>query len=274
MGTPDGPDPNDGARKAQSNRKITTGTPKVIASICGRGRLVVLAVPVPAVEVDMSFLPIWNTMFHLTKWSILFHLLFCQGRLTTMRKDASDNRQAIIQAAKTLISREGIKVSMRAIAREAQVGVATVTRHYPEKTDIFTAIVYDALEQVRALIDTQLAQFPAAPVDTWQTTIHGLINLRLPAITQEVIPELAKIFTEEDMNHSASELEDVYRPFLKAAAEHGLCSPHLQPFTFHLGIIMLSRPLPRPADERFGAELNDIVEIFIAGLRRWDADEV
>ena len=191
-----------------------------------------------------------------------------------MRKDASDNRQAIIQAAKTLISREGIKVSMRAIAREAQVGVATVTRHYPEKTDIFTAIVYDALDQVRALIDTQLAQFPAAPVDTWQTTIHGLINLRLPAITQEVIPELAKIFTEEDMNHSASELEDVYRPFLKAAAEHGLCSPHLQPFTFHLGIIMLSRPLPRPADERFGAELNDIVEIFIAGLRRWDADEV
>ena len=74
-----------------------------------------------------------------------------------MRKDASDNRQAIIQAAKTLISREGIKVSMRAIAREAQVGVATVTRHYPEKTDIFTAIVYDALEQVRALIDTPVS---------------------------------------------------------------------------------------------------------------------
>lgn len=163
---------------------------------------------------------------------------------------------------------------MRAIAREAQVGVATVTRHYPEKTDIFTAIAYDALEQVRELINTQLAQFPTAPADTWQATIHGLISLKLPVIAQEIMPELARIFTEEDMNRMASELEDVYRPFLKAAAEHGLCSPHLQPLTFHLGIVMLSRPLPRPADEKFRAEVNDIVEIFIAGLKQWDAAEV
>ena len=191
-----------------------------------------------------------------------------------MRKDASDNRQAIIQAAKTLISREGIKVSMRAIAREAQVGVATVTRHYPEKTDIFTAIAYDALEQVRELINTQLAQFPTAPADTWQATIHGLISLKLPTIAQEIMPELARIFTEEDMNRMASELEKVYQPLLNAAAEHGLCSPYLQPLTFHLGIVMLSRPLPRPADEKLRAEVNDIVEIFIAGLKQWDAAEV
>ena len=163
---------------------------------------------------------------------------------------------------------------MRAIAREAQVGVATVTRHFPQKTDIFIAIVYDALEQVRDLIDTQLAQFPAAPVDTWQATIHGLISLKLPAIAQEIVPELARIFTEEDMNHMVSELEEVYRPLLKAAAEHSLCSPHLQPLTFHLGIVMLSRPLPHPAEEKFRAELNDIVEIFIAGLKQWDANEV
>lgn len=163
---------------------------------------------------------------------------------------------------------------MRAIAREAQVGVATVTRHYPEKTDIFTAIAYDALEQVRELINTQLAQFPTAPADTWQATIHGLISLKLPAIAQEIMPELARIFTEEDMNRMASELEKVYQPLLNAAAEHGLCSPYLQPLTFHLGIIMLSRPLPRPADEKFRAEVNDIVEIFIAGLKQWDAAEV
>ena len=50
-----------------------------------------------------------------------------------LRSDAEDNRDRILESARVLFAREGLTVPMRAIARHAGVGPATLYRRFPTK---------------------------------------------------------------------------------------------------------------------------------------------
>ncbi|WP_181019986.1 TetR/AcrR family transcriptional regulator [Nonomuraea typhae] len=60
----------------------------------------------------------------------------------SLRSDARDNRERILAAARTAFAEQGLDVAMREIARRAEVGPATLYRHFPTKeapvTDVFT----------------------------------------------------------------------------------------------------------------------------------------
>ena len=66
------------------------------------------------------------------------------------RADAVRNRTAILQAARQLVSEQGAEVAMGEIARAAGVAVGTLYRHFPNKADLFAAVVN---EYVEALAD-------------------------------------------------------------------------------------------------------------------------
>ena len=53
-----------------------------------------------------------------------------------MRQDAVMNSDAIVEAARKLLIEQGAGVSMRAIAREAGVGLATASRHFPSRIEL------------------------------------------------------------------------------------------------------------------------------------------
>ncbi|MBF4463197.1 MULTISPECIES: TetR/AcrR family transcriptional regulator [unclassified Rathayibacter] len=61
----------------------------------------------------------------------------------TPRADKERNRIRLTDAATRALQRDGLNVSMRAIAREANVGIATAYRHFPTKTDLLEAVVAD-----------------------------------------------------------------------------------------------------------------------------------
>ena len=50
-----------------------------------------------------------------------------------LRADARRNREAILAAARALVSEHGIEVQMADVAAQAGVGVGTVYRHFPTK---------------------------------------------------------------------------------------------------------------------------------------------
>ncbi|WP_291314017.1 TetR/AcrR family transcriptional regulator [Corynebacterium sp. UBA2622] len=184
-----------------------------------------------------------------------------------MRKDAANNRAAIVGAARELIARDGVEVSMRAIAKEAGVGVATVTRHFPDRACLLHAVVEQGLASVDELVQASLPRFTDNPEDAWRSTIHAIVGLSLPIVAQQVMPSLATGLDPELVVRKTSILERIYRPFLVRAAEHGFCAPDLDAVHFHLGIIALSRPLPPPADKIFPDEMSWLVDVFIDGLR-------
>lgn len=80
-----------------------------------------------------------------------------------VRADAERNRARIVTAARTLYAREGLNISMAAVAREAGVGKATLARHFSSPEELIEAVFADRMDAyVRAAAEA-LAQD-----DPWQ----------------------------------------------------------------------------------------------------------
>lgn len=184
-----------------------------------------------------------------------------------MRKDAVENRQAIVEVASTLIAQMGPDVSLRTIAKEAGVGVATASRHFPDREGLYLAVIEHIADTMRDVVDRHLTRFPDAPDDTWRSTIGEMVSLNFPAVGQEILPKLLPTLTEEDRDAAIAQLQAIYEPLLTQAKRYELCPQDLDYLSFHFAIIALSRPLPEPAEEVFAGRRAWLVDVFIDGLR-------
>ena len=80
------------------------------------------------------------------------------GRLPhTLRADALDNRERILDAARAVFAAEGLGVPMREIARCAGVGPATLYRHFPTKETLAVEAFRDQMRGCRAIVEEGLA---------------------------------------------------------------------------------------------------------------------
>lgn len=57
-----------------------------------------------------------------------------------VRADAQRNLDALLEAAKVVFSASGVDAPVREIAAQAGVGVATVYRHFPQRSDLVAAV--------------------------------------------------------------------------------------------------------------------------------------
>ena len=58
----------------------------------------------------------------------------------SVRADAQRNLDALLEAAKTVFVTSGVDAPVREIATTAGVGVATVYRHFPQRSDLIAAV--------------------------------------------------------------------------------------------------------------------------------------
>ncbi|SDH44535.1 TetR/AcrR family transcriptional regulator [Nonomuraea jiangxiensis] len=70
-----------------------------------------------------------------------------------MRADAQRNRARVLEAAETVLARDGLSASMREIAELAGVGVGTIYRQFPTKEVLYQAIVTDRMRRLAELAD-------------------------------------------------------------------------------------------------------------------------
>nr|CTQ98450.1 Transcriptional regulator, TetR family [Kibdelosporangium sp. MJ126-NF4] len=75
----------------------------------------------------------------------------------TLRSDAMDNRERILNAARAVFAAEGLNVPMREIARRAGVGPATLYRHFPTKEALATEAFADQMRACQTIADEGLA---------------------------------------------------------------------------------------------------------------------
>ncbi|MEU8362831.1 helix-turn-helix domain-containing protein [Nonomuraea sp. NPDC048882] len=74
-------------------------------------------------------------------------------RLThKLRSDALDNRERILEAARTVFAAEGLHVPMREIARRAGVGPATLYRRFPTKELLATEAFADQMRACEVIV--------------------------------------------------------------------------------------------------------------------------
>jgi AcrR family transcriptional regulator len=84
------------------------------------------------------------------------------------RADATRNRQQLLDVATRLFASAGAEPSMRAIANEAGVGIATLYRHFPTRESLVDAVYRDQVSRLTAGARELLAQLdPPAALRRW-----------------------------------------------------------------------------------------------------------
>jgi AcrR family transcriptional regulator len=73
------------------------------------------------------------------------------------RSDARDNRARILAVSRAVFATDGLDVPIREIARRAQVGPATVYRHFPTKEALFAAAFAEPMATCSAIVEQGLA---------------------------------------------------------------------------------------------------------------------
>ncbi|HUA82199.1 MAG TPA: TetR family transcriptional regulator [Dyella sp.] len=74
-----------------------------------------------------------------------------------MRADAKKNYNHLLAVAREVVTEHGVDASMRDIARRADVGLATLLRHFPTREALFEALLctnLDALTQKAGELET------------------------------------------------------------------------------------------------------------------------
>ncbi|HEY0216300.1 MAG TPA: helix-turn-helix domain-containing protein [Cellulomonas sp.] len=81
----------------------------------------------------------------------------------TLRSDARENRDRVLESARELFAERGLDVTMREIARRAEVGPATLYRRFPTKQALVDEAFGHELRACRAIV-----QEGAADPDPWR----------------------------------------------------------------------------------------------------------
>jgi AcrR family transcriptional regulator len=94
-----------------------------------------------------------------------------------LRADAARKRQALVAAAREVMSERGLNAPLDEIARRAGVGNATLYRRFPRRMDLIVAVFADRMADHAREVDESLAD-----PDPW----HGLVRYITTATTLQV----------------------------------------------------------------------------------------
>ncbi|WP_435228541.1 TetR/AcrR family transcriptional regulator [Streptomyces sp. Tue6028] len=107
-----------------------------------------------------------------------------------MRADARKNRDHLLAVAGAAIAEEGVDVSLRDIARRADVGLATLLRHFSTREALLDALLHTSFGELTAKADA--LETSTAPGDAlvswlrdcvgWTTEYRGAVVLMAAAI--------------------------------------------------------------------------------------------
>ena len=114
-----------------------------------------------------------------------------------LRADAARNRDTLLAVATRVFASSEAEPSMRAIAREAGVGIATLYRHFPTRESLVDAVYQDQVKRLTLGARELLEQLPPAEAmrrwmdlfGDWLATKHGMLDTLLAMIESGEIAE-------------------------------------------------------------------------------------
>jgi AcrR family transcriptional regulator len=184
------------------------------------------------------------------------------------RADAARNRRVLIEVATRVFSAplaEGAaEPSLRAIAREAGVGIGTLFRHFPTREALVDAVYQDQVERLTHGAQKLLAAHPPAEAlrrwmdlfADWMVAKHGMLDTLRAMIDQGRVAHadtrtalLAAIDTILDAGRAAGDIRPGTTAEDVAAALIGVLTVATDP-----------------------AQATRLLDIFMAGLRVGGAD--
>jgi AcrR family transcriptional regulator len=148
-----------------------------------------------------------------------------EERMTTagerpMRADARRNHRRLLSAARTAFLEHGADAPLEDIARRAEVGIGTLYRHFPTRTDLVQAIYVDEVEVLSRSAAELAGLEPWDALTSWLGRFVGYV-----ATKQALAEELFAVADEERQAIFAgcrSMLYDAGEPLLGRAQDAGI----------------------------------------------------
>src|SRR5918997_3877226 len=89
-------------------------------------------------------------------------------RQRPLRADARRNYERLLTAARAAFDEHGADASLDGIARRAGVGIGTLYRHFPTRSDLLAAVLRDEIEALSAAAERLLtSQAPGDALINW-----------------------------------------------------------------------------------------------------------
>ena len=179
-----------------------------------------------------------------------------------LRADASRNRDGLLAAATRAFASSDAEPSMRAIAREAGVGIATLYRHFPTRESLVDAVYHDQVERLTVGARELLEQFAPAEAmrrwmdlfGDWLMTKHGMINTLLAMIESGEIA----------LAQTRAELLDVITSILEAGRAAGDLRPDVTAEDIAASLLGIFTVAGKPGQR---AQADRLLNLLMDGLR-------
>ncbi len=174
-----------------------------------------------------------------------------------LRRDAERNRQLVLAAARQVLAARGLDAGFEEIARVAGVGVATVYRRFPERSDLVDALFEEEIVLVGARLEEALAV-----ADPWT----GLRDLVLWSVHRMANDRgLAQVLAAAGHGHQRidrerARLDPLFDELVRRAQATGALRPDVTALDLLIALTLTSRigaPGSSAARERHATLLLD-----------------
>jgi AcrR family transcriptional regulator len=181
-----------------------------------------------------------------------------------MRADARQNLDALVEAAKDVFAEAGVDAPVRAIAERAGVGVGTLYRHFPLRSDLISAVFRREMDACVDAAPELEANYPAGEaLDLWIMRYTQFVAAKrgLAAALHSGDPAyepLADYFS----THLAPTLDRL----LAAASKSGEITQQVDASEF-LGAVANLCHAEGPSGNESSGRAERMVQLLLAGLR-------
>ncbi|MCW2747786.1 MAG: HTH-type transcriptional regulator, partial [Nocardioidaceae bacterium] len=181
-----------------------------------------------------------------------------EAEVKTLRRDAAENRQRLLDAASQVFAEHGLDGSVDEVARVAGVGMGTLYRRFPTKEALIGELVRQLLEELVALARQSLTVADGCGLEQY------LFELAAAQNTQRGC--LAKLWNDDESVAIKNECHDLIGELLIDAQAHQRIRADAN--LSDIDILLWSLPgVIATAKDSGDAAWRRHVAIFLAGLR-------
>lgn len=179
------------------------------------------------------------------------------------RADARQNIDALLEAAKTVFAESGVDAPVRSIAERAGVGVGTLYRHFPRRSDLISAVFRREMDAcVDAAAELEAAFPPGEALDRWIMRYTEFVATKRGLAAALHSGDAAY---EPLAEYFSTRLAPALERLLGVAASSGAITQHVEAAEF-LGAVANLCHGAGPAAEK-PRHADRMVRLLLAGLR-------
>jgi AcrR family transcriptional regulator len=186
------------------------------------------------------------------------------ARPRRMRTDARRNRERILAAARDVFVEQGADAPLDAIARRAELGIATLYRHFPDRSALLRQVALDLLARSAHEARAALAAEPDA-FSALARYLHRTVDLRTGAVMPVLVERLSM---DEEVMRARGGSTAALNQLVAAAHRDGSLRADAVPGDIGILLARLTRPLPGPFPPEVDRRLaHRHLELLLDGLR-------